>query len=77
MQDLETLMSKQVDQLHQHGKLTRTVLAQMYHSVSNKLNGDPTNSQEQSAKKKVQLIMKVKTHIAVTGGCSLFGHKCS
>lgn len=39
----------------QLGKVTGATLAQMFQSVSNRLNGDTTEGQEQAAKMKVQI----------------------
>lgn len=55
MEDLQSFVSKQVDQLVQLGKLTGATLAQMFQSVSNRLNGDTTEGEGQDAKMKVQI----------------------
>uniref|UniRef100_A0A4W4GFP4 Polycystic kidney disease 1 like 2a n=1 Tax=Electrophorus electricus TaxID=8005 RepID=A0A4W4GFP4_ELEEL len=52
--DLESLVSGQVDHLQQHGKLMGPALAQMYQSVSNRLNEGSAVGQDQAAKKKLR-----------------------
>lgn len=55
VEDLQSFVSKQVDQLLQLRKLTGAALAQMFQSVSNRLNEDTTEGQEQDAKMKVPI----------------------
>ncbi|XP_053369297.1 polycystic kidney disease protein 1-like 2 [Clarias gariepinus] len=54
VEDLQSFVSKQVDQLLQLRKLTGAALAQMFQSVSNRLNEDTTEGQEQDAKMKLR-----------------------
>ncbi|KAF5905100.1 polycystic kidney disease protein 1-like 2 [Clarias magur] len=54
VEDLQSFVSKQVDQLLQGRKLTGATLAQMFQSVSNRLNGDTNEGQEQDAKIKLR-----------------------
>ncbi|MCJ8737360.1 hypothetical protein PDJAM_G00023180 [Pangasius djambal] len=65
VEDLQSFVSKQVDQLLQLGKLTGATLAQMFQSVSNRLNGDTAEGQEQDAKMKLREQMLLDLGTAV------------
>ncbi|MCI4383146.1 hypothetical protein PGIGA_G00023010 [Pangasianodon gigas] len=65
VEDLQSFVSKQVDQLLQLGKVTGATLAQMFQSVSNRLNGDTTEGQEQDAKMKLREQMLLDLGTAV------------
>ncbi|KAI5608598.1 polycystic kidney disease protein 1-like 2, partial [Silurus asotus] len=54
VEDLQSVVSKQVGHLLQLGKLTGAKLAQMFQSVSNRLNGETTDSQEHDARMKLR-----------------------
>ncbi|KAK3562182.1 hypothetical protein QTP86_030184, partial [Hemibagrus guttatus] len=65
VEDLQDFVSKQVDQLLQHGKLTGSTLAQMFQSVSYRLNEDTPEGQEQDAKMKLREKMLLDLGTAV------------
>lgn len=51
--DLQALVSNQVSQLQQQGRLTGAALAQMFQSVSDRLNDALPEGQHDSVKKEV------------------------
>lgn len=53
VQDLQTQVSEQVSKLQQQGKLSVTALANMYQSVSAKLNEGPGGEKEKSTRMEV------------------------
>ncbi|XP_058257289.1 polycystin-1-like protein 2 [Hemibagrus wyckioides] len=65
VEDLQGFVSKQVDQLLQNGKLSGSTLAQMFQSVSYRLNEDTAEGQEQDAKMKLREQMLIDLGTAV------------
>ncbi|XP_060740105.1 polycystin-1-like protein 2 [Tachysurus vachellii] len=65
VEDLQGFVSKQVDQMLQHGKLTGATLAQMFQSVSYRLNEDTPEGQKQDAKMKLREKMLIDLGTAV------------
>ncbi|XP_051994643.1 polycystic kidney disease protein 1-like 2 [Xyrauchen texanus] len=62
--DLQALVSTQVAQLQQQGHLSGAALAQMFQSVSNRLNDALTESQNKSAKKELRQTMLQSLSVA-------------
>ncbi|XP_030620641.1 polycystic kidney disease protein 1-like 2 isoform X2 [Chanos chanos] len=54
VQDLQNIVSNQVLQLQQSGQLTGASLAQIYQSVSDRLNGNSTDEQEKNAREQLR-----------------------
>ncbi|XP_037401275.1 polycystic kidney disease protein 1-like 2 [Pygocentrus nattereri] len=65
VQDLEALVSEQVNQLQQNGKLKGPALAQMYQSVCDKLNGGSVDSEDQVARERLreQMLLDLSTAV--------------
>ncbi|KAL6468941.1 hypothetical protein MHYP_G00224650 [Metynnis hypsauchen] len=65
VQDLEALVSEQVNQLQQNGKLKGSALAQMYQSVCNKLNEGSADSEDQAARERLreQMLLDLSTAV--------------
>ncbi|KAL7854792.1 hypothetical protein SRHO_G00169820 [Serrasalmus rhombeus] len=68
IQDLQSLVLHYVTQLQQHGLFSASMLAQMFQSVSRRLNRGLNNKEEKSAKKKLREDMLTDMCVALTTG---------